>query len=76
MTYDPTNWLHRDPEQMNGHWCFMNAQGTPFYYALFDSFQDAINARELYLHAIRKAGTDTLLNVAQKWPKTTWERAQ
>ena len=55
MAYDKENWLQRNPEQMNGLWCYMNAQGTPFYYALFHSFEEAIEARELYLRNIRKA---------------------
>lgn len=62
MTYDP---LRFDPEKLEHGYGFMNAQGTPFYYALFHSFNDAIAARELYLHAIKKAGTETLLNVAK-----------
>lgn len=55
MAYDKENWLQRNPEQMNGLWCYMNAQDTPFYYALFHSFEEAIEARELYLNNIRKA---------------------
>lgn len=66
MTYDPKNWQHRDPDKLEQGYGFMNAQGTPFYYALFHSFEDAIAARELYLHNIRKAERATLMNVAKR----------
>jgi hypothetical protein len=47
-----TNWKKEPPVEVKGHWCFLDAQNTPFFYAYFKSENDAIHARNLYLETI------------------------
>lgn len=47
-----TNWIKDDPKIIDGHWCFLNAQDTPFYYAMFASKNQALHARNIYLEKI------------------------
>ncbi len=49
----PNDWTLRDPDKIKDGYAFMNAQGTPFFWAVFKTREDAISARESYLLNVR-----------------------